>query len=422
MQPLAERMRPKSLDEIIGQKQLVGPDAALKNTLLQGHVPSMILWGPPGVGKTTLARIIASEMKRPFHILSAVQAGVKEVREAIQKAESSKFFQQNSSILFIDEIHRFNKSQQDALLGAVENGTIALIGATTENPSFEVNSALLSRCQVYILEPIADDDMLLLCERIVQKDYLFEAKKIHFDELNAVLHFSSGDARKLCNILEMIGHLPDPEIHITDDLIAQLVQKNIAKYDKNGDQHYDIASAMIKSIRGSDPQAAVYWMARMIDSGEDVRFISRRLLISAAEDIGLANPNALLLAEAGARAAEMVGFPESRIILSEVCIYLACSSKSNSAYMAIQGAMQSSAQSGHQAVPLHLRNAPTTLMKKLNYGKEYRYSHDYENHFVEQEYMPESLSHQSFYIPANNPAEEKIRAQLLEKWKNKYKL
>lgn len=420
MQPLAERMRPNKLDDLIGQEHLTGSGKVLQIAMETKHIPSIIFWGPPGVGKTSLAKIIAKELGRPFHILSAVQSGVKDVRDILEKAKNQRFFDQASPILFIDEIHRFNKTQQDALLAAVENGTIVLIGATTENPSFEVNSALLSRCQVYVLKPLQKTDLLKLTKKILGSDFLFQNKKISLKETSALVQLSNGDARKLCNILELIGSQKEEKIEITDILVFQLVQEHTAIYDKNGEQHYDIASAFIKSIRGSDPNATLYWMARMIDGGEDPKFIVRRMLISAAEDIGLANPNALLMAVSCLQAVQMVGWPESRIILAETAIYLACSPKSNSAYTAIEKALEESKISGNQSVPLHLRNAVTSLMKDMNYGKEYKYAHQYENNFTELEYLPQILTGKKFYEPGSNSAEEKTRASLKQFWKDKY--
>ncbi|MGB3085155.1 MAG: replication-associated recombination protein A, partial [Saprospiraceae bacterium] len=392
----------------------------LNTAMVTKHIPSMIFWGPPGVGKTSLAKIIAQDLERPFHILSAVQSGVKEVREVLEKAKNQRFFDQASPILFIDEIHRFNKTQQDALLAAVEHGTIVLIGATTENPSFEVNAALLSRCQVYVLKPLQKEALLKLTNQILAKDFLFQNKKITLDETEGLIQLANGDARKLCNIMELIGSQNSDEIHITDALVFQLVQENPAIYDKNGEMHYDMASAFIKSIRGSDPNATLYWMARMIDGGEDPRFIVRRMFISAAEDIGLANPNALLMVSACQNAVQMVGWPESRIILSEAAIYLACSPKSNSAYTAIEKALEQTKKSGNQAVPLHLRNAVTGLMKNMDYGKDYQYAHEHEHSFVDLEYLPEALRAQKFYEPGKNQSEDKIRAILKQFWKEKY--
>ncbi|MBK9721128.1 MAG: replication-associated recombination protein A [Saprospiraceae bacterium] len=420
MQPLAERMRPTKLQDLIGQEHLTGNGKVLNTAMVTKHIPSMIFWGPPGVGKTSLAKIIAQDLERPFHILSAVQSGVKEVREVLEKAKNQRFFDQASPILFIDEIHRFNKTQQDALLAAVEHGTIVLIGATTENPSFEVNAALLSRCQVYVLKPLQKEALLKLTNQILAKDFLFQNKKITLDETEGLIQLANGDARKLCNILELIGSQNSDEIHITDALVFQLVQENPAIYDKNGEMHYDMASAFIKSIRGSDPNATLYWMARMIDGGEDPRFIVRRMFISAAEDIGLANPNALLMVSACQNAVQMVGWPESRIILSEAAIYLACSPKSNSAYTAIEKALEQTKKSGNQAVPLHLRNAVTGLMKNMDYGKDYQYAHEHEHSFVDLEYLPEALRAQKFYEPGKNQSEDKIRAILKQFWKEKY--
>ncbi|HRI00482.1 MAG TPA: replication-associated recombination protein A [Saprospiraceae bacterium] len=420
MIPLAERMRPKSFDDFVGQTHLVGKDAILRSQIEQSHIHSMIFWGPPGVGKTSLAQIIALHCNRPFYNLSAVSAGVKDVREMIQKAESQRFMNHGSAVLFIDEIHRFNKSQQDALLAAVEKGIIILIGATTENPSFEVNSALLSRSQVYVLKEIDSNDLIQLIYKIISKDELFRNKTIRINETEALIKLSNGDARKLCNIMEMVGTMNNAEIEITNRLITQLVQQNIALYDKNGEQHYDLISAMIKSVRGSDPNAALYWMARMILGGEEVRFIVRRLLILAAEDIGLANPNALLLAEATAAAVDRIGWPESRILLSELCIYLSCSPKSNSAYMAIEKAFETAREYSHLPVPLHLRNAPTNLMKQLNYGKDYQYSHQYENEFSNQQYLPDGMTDCIFYQPKSNAIEDKFNEFLQKRW-NKYK-
>ncbi|MBK8484538.1 MAG: replication-associated recombination protein A [Saprospiraceae bacterium] len=420
MQPLAERMRPTKLQDLIGQEHLTGNGKVLNTAMVTKHIPSMIFWGPPGVGKTSLAKIIAQDLERPFHILSAVQSGVKEVREVLEKAKNQRFFDQASPILFIDEIHRFNKTQQDALLAAVEHGTIVLIGATTENPSFEVNAALLSRCQVYVLKPLQKEALLKLTNQILAKDFLFQNKKITLDETEGLIQLANGDARKLCNILELIGSQNSDEIHITDALVFQLVQENPAIYDKNGEMHYDMASAFIKSIRGSDPNATLYWMARMIDGGEDPRFIVRRMFISAAEDIGLANPNALLMVSACQNAVQMVGWPESRIILSEAAIYLACSPKSNSAYTAIEKALEQTKKAGNQAVPLHLRNAVTGLMKNMDYGKDYQYAHEHEHSFVDLEYLPEALRAQKFYEPGKNQSEDKIRAILKQFWKEKY--
>lgn len=420
MLPLAERMRPQSLEDYIGQKHILGPDKVLSLSLIQKKIPSIIFWGPPGVGKTTLAHLIAKELNTAFFNLSAIDAGVKEVREMIAKAQSSTFFNRISPILFIDEIHRFNKGQQDALLAAVEKGVITLIGATTENPSFEINAALLSRCQVYILNPFSQAELRELIEKIIRKDELFKGKNIQVVEDQVLINLANGDGRKLCNIMDMIGNTKETTIIVNNDLVQNLVQQNIAKFDKNGELHYDIASALIKSIRGSDPNGALYWLARMIQGGESPRFIARRLVISAAEDIGLANPNALLIAQTAAQAVEFIGFPESRIILSEATIYLACSAKSNSAYTAIDEAIALVQNSGDLAVPLHLRNAPTRLMKNLDYGRNYQYAHQFKNNFIEQEYLPKEISNTTLYKPSNNPSEEKIKESLIVNWKDKY--
>lgn len=422
MQPLAERMRPKTIDDYIGQSHLLGEKGVLRQAIQSGALPSFILWGPPGVGKTTLALIVSQALKRPFLQLSAINAGVKDIREAIQKAERQRFFDQGGPILFIDEIHRFSKSQQDALLGAVEKGTVTLIGATTENPSFEVNAALLSRAQVYILEPLGKEDLIYLVEKAIREDEYLQKKKISLKESDALLSFSGGDARKLYNILDLVaGTIREgQEVAITNQLVTQLIQQNIGRYDKSGDQHYDIASAMIKSIRGSDPNAAVYWLARMIEGGEEVKFIARRLMISAAEDIGLANPNALLMATTTFQAVQAVGFPEARIILSQAVIYLATSPKSNAAYLAINQAQQTVRKTGNLPVPLHLRNAPTQLMKDLNYGEGYKYAHDYPGNFVEQEFLPDKIKGTAFYQPQKNASESKLMERIKQWWKNKY--
>jgi len=420
MLPLAERMRPQSLEDYIGQKHILGPDKVLSLSLIQKKIPSIIFWGPPGVGKTTLAHLIAKELNTAFFNLSAIDAGVKEVREMIAKAQSSTFFNRISPILFIDEIHRFNKGQQDALLAAVEKGVITLIGATTENPSFEINAALLSRCQVYILNPFSQAELRELIEKIIRKDELFKGKNIQVVEDQVLINLANGDGRKLCNIMDMIGNTKETTIIVNNDLVQNLVQQNIAKFDKNGELHYDIASALIKSIRGSDPNGALYWLARMIQGGESPRFIARRLVISAAEDIGLANPNALLIAQTAAQAVEFIGFPESRIILSEATIYLACSAKSNSAYTAIDEAIALVQNTGDLAVPLHLRNAPIRLMKNLDYGRDYQYAHQFKNNFIEQEYLPKEISNTTLYKPSNNPSEEKIKESLIVNWKDKY--
>lgn len=421
MQPLAERLRPQTLDQFIGQKHLVGENAILRQMIESGHIASLILWGPPGVGKTTLARIIARQLNCPFYTLSAINSGVKEVREVIDKAKNSRFFSQQSPILFIDEIHRFNKSQQDALLGAVENGTITLIGATTENPSFEVITPLLSRCQVYLLTPLDKNDLLELAQRAIDTDEELKKKKIHLDETEALLRFSGGDARKLLNIIELVVTAePSETVHITNDIVTRRLQQNPMAYDKNGEMHYDIISAFIKSIRGSDPDAAIYWLARMIAGGEDPKFIARRLVISAAEDIGLANPNALLLANACFDALQKIGWPEGRIILAETTVYLAASQKSNSAYLAIDDALNMVEKTGDLPVPLHLRNAPTKLMKELGYGKDYKYSHDYENHFVVEQFLPDQLKNVSIWKKQDNAAEKKMAEWLEKLWKNRY--
>ena len=422
MIPLAERMRPKTLEEYIGQRHLVGEGAILRNMIESENILSFILWGPPGVGKTTLARIIAERQRRSFFSLSAINSGVKDVREVIEKARAQRFFNTPSPILFIDEIHRFSKSQQDSLLGAVEQGIITLIGATTENPSFEVISPLLSRCQVYVLKSLDVDDLQQLLNRVINDDA--DLKKLKFDiqEVAALFRFSGGDARKLLNILEIIvgSYSQSDVIVINDRIVAERLQENIAMYDKNGEQHYDIISAFIKSMRGSDPNATVYWLARMLDGGEDPLFIARRMLILAAEDVGLANPNALLLANACFDAVHKIGMPEARIILSEVAVFLATSPKSNSTYMAIETAAAETQMSGDLSVPLHLRNAPTKLMKDLGYHKGYKYAHDYENNFVEQDFLPEKIKNKIFYHPADNAREREILARLAALWKNKY--
>jgi putative ATPase len=422
MKPLAERMRPNRLEDYLGQQHLLGPGAVLRKAIESGRVPSFILWGPPGVGKTTLARIVARRLDRPFFTLSAISAGVKDVRDAIDKARGQHFFDRPAPILFIDEIHRFSKAQQDSLLGAVEEGVVVLIGATTENPSFEVIPALLSRCQVYVLEPLSRNDLIALTEQAIQQDEVLRQRPVRVVEYDVLLRFSGGDARKLYNILELMVNYQeaDEPMEITDELVVRLVQENMRMYDKGGEFHYDIASAFIKSIRGSDPNAAVYWLARMIDGGEDVKFIARRIIIAAAEDIGLANPNALLMATTAFQAVQAVGLPEARIILSEAVIYLATSPKSNAAYQAIGAALAEVKASGNQPVPLHLRNAPTYLMKQLNYGQSYLYAHDYPGNFVEQEFMPDVVAGKRFYAPQENPAEARLRVFLAERWKKKY--
>lgn len=422
-QPLAERMRPQSLDAYISQTHLVGPEGSLKAMLQNKRVPSLILWGPPGTGKTTLANIIAKSMERPFYSLSAINAGVKDVRAVIQKAEGHQglFSSPQRPLLFIDEIHRFSKSQQDALLGAVEKGSVTLIGATTENPSFEVIPALLSRCQVYILQHLDKTDLVHLLERAIAEDALLKEKTITLKEVDALLRFSGGDARKLLNAFELIclGTEGD-KIIVTNELVQQKLQQNMARYDKTGEQHYDIISAFIKSIRGSDPNAAVYWLARMVEGGEDVKFIARRLIIAATEDIGHANPTALILATNTLKAVEAVGFPESRIILAQCATYLAASPKSNSAYMSINKAQALVKKTGDLPVPLHLRNAPSKLMKQLDYGKDYKYTHDYPYGFTEQEYLPDEISGQTLFEPSENQREKSLRNYLKYCWKDKY--
>lgn len=420
-QPLAERMRPKTLDEYIGQKHLVGPGAVLRKMIEAGHVPSFILWGPPGVGKTTLAHIVAEKLNAPFYTLSAISSGVKDVRDVIEKARSNRFFDAVSPILFIDEIHRFSKSQQDSLLNAVETGVVTLIGATTENPSFEVIRPLLSRCQVYVLRPLEKEDLLELTNRALKEDILLREKNVQLKETDALLRYSGGDARKLLNILELvISAEENDEVAITDQKVTDRLQENPAAYDKGGEMHYDIISAFIKSIRGSDPDGAIYWLARMVAGGEDPKFIARRLCISAAEDIGLANPNALLLANACFDTVQKIGWPEGRIPLAETTIYLACSPKSNSAYQAINNAIAYVEKTGNLPVPLHLRNAPTKLMAELDYGKDYKYAHDYENHFVKQEYLPKEVMSQHFWHGQNNPAEDKLLDQMRKLWGNRF--
>ncbi len=420
--PLAERLRPKDLSTYIGQKHLIGEKAILRQMIDSGSISSIILWGPPGVGKTTLAKIISKQLERPFYTLSAINSGVKDVREVIEKAKKSRFFSAPNPILFIDEIHRFSKSQQDSLLGAVEQGVITLIGATTENPSFEIISPLLSRCQVYTLKALEKNDLKELINIALTTDTTLKEKNISFKEEEALFRYSGGDARKLLNILELVINSTNSEkIVITNDLVTKCLQTNPAAYDKNGEMHYDIISAFIKSIRGSDPDAAVYWLARMVEGGEDPKFIARRLIISASEDIGLANPNALLLANQCFDAISKVGWPESRIILSQTTIYLATSIKSNSAYLAINKAQSLVKQTGNIPVPLHLRNAPTKLMKELDYGKNYKYSHDYSGNFVEQDFLPKEISQIKLYKPQQNSLEIKILERLKNWWKNKYK-
>ena len=421
--PLAERLRPKTIDEYIGQEHLVGPNGVFRKFFETGNVPSFILWGPPGVGKTTLAKIVATQLERPFFTLSAVTSGVKEVREVIESARKSRFFDQRPPFLFIDEIHRFNKSQQDSLLGAVEQGIVTLIGATTENPSFEVIPPLLSRCQVYILRPMEDADLQKFLDRALEKDPELHSRDIEMRETGALFRFSGGDARKLLNILDIVVGATDGKVTITDQYVTDCLQQNIALYDKQGEQHYDVISAFIKSVRGSDPNAAIYYLARMLAGGEEPRFIARRLVILASEDIGLANPNALLLANACFDTVHKIGMPEARITLAETTIYLATSAKSNSAYMAIDKALGLvQHDTTNRPVPLHLRNAPTKLMKQAGYSDGYKYAHDYEGHFAELEFLPESLSGTKFYEPdTQNAAEAKIAERIHALWKEKYR-
>ena len=414
--PLAERIRPTTLDELAGQQHLTGKGSILRKAIENGRIPSMILWGPPGTGKTTIANIIANTLQVPFFMLSAISSGVKDVREVIEQAKN-----QTGSILFIDEIHRFNKGQQDALLGAVEKGIITLIGATTENPSFEVNSALLSRCQVYVLKALDEKDLVQLLQAAIEKDELLRQKQIELQETDALINISGGDARKLLNLFDIvIDAAGTDKVAVTDKLVMEIAQKRIALYDKGGEQHYDIISAFIKSIRGSDPNAAVYWLARMLEGGEDVKFIARRLLILASEDIGNANPTALVMANATFEAVNKIGYPESNLILSQCAIYLASSAKSNSATVAIGEAMSAVKQHGDLSVPLHIRNAPTKLMKNLGYGKNYEYSHSYENNFSPQEYLPKEIAGRKFYDPGKNAREEELRKFLKNLWKDKY--
>lgn len=422
MEPLAERVRPKSLENYIGQEHIIGKNSALRRSIEQNLLPSLILWGPPGVGKTTLAQIISQELKRPFYALSAINSGVKDVREVIEKAsQDGGFFNQEKPVLFIDEIHRFSKSQQDSLLNAVERGIVTLVGATTENPSFEVIPALLSRCQVFVLKHLTKDNLIDLLNNAITTDVSLKTKSIELKEHEALLRISGGDGRKLLNVLEIVVNcINEPKIVITDDLVKQYIQQNLALYDKSGEQHYDIISAFIKSIRGSDPNGAVYWLARMIDGGEDPSFIARRLLILASEDIGNANPTALVIANNCFQAVNVIGYPESRIILAQTTTYLACSSKSNSSYMAINEAQQAVKQHGDLPVPLHLRNAPTKLMKELGYGDEYKYAHNYANHFTEQEFLPHEISGTAFYKPSEYSRERDLKEFLKERWGKKY--
>ena len=421
-QPLAERLRPRTLDDYIGQKHLVGQGAVLRKMIDSGRISSFILWGPPGVGKTTLAQIIANRLEVPFYTLSAVTSGVKDVRDVIEKASSNRFFSRQSPILFIDEIHRFSKSQQDSLLGAVEKGVVTLIGATTENPSFEVIRPLLSRCQLYVLKSLEKEDLLELLHKAVERDSILKERNVVFKETDAMLRYSGGDARKLLNILELVVEADgDTPVEITDEKVVERLQQNPLAYDKEGEMHYNIISAFIKSIRGSDPDGALYWLARMVEGGEDPAFIARRLVISASEDIGLANPNALLLANAAFDAVMKIGWPEGRIPLAEATVYLATSPKSNSAYEGINSAIELVRQTGNLPVPLHLRNAPTKLMKQLGYGKDYKYAHAYKGNFVEQQFMPDELKDTRIWHPQNNPSESKLSERMIQLWGNRFK-
>ena len=419
-QPLAERLRPRTLDDYIGQQHLVGEGAILRRMIDAGRISSFILWGPPGVGKTTLAQIIANRLDTPFYTLSAVTSGVKDVRDVIEKAQKGRFFNAASPILFIDEIHRFSKSQQDSLLGAVERGVVTLIGATTENPSFEVIRPLLSRCQLYVLKSLEKDDLLQLLQRAITTDVVLKERHIELKQTDALLRFSGGDARKLLNILELVVEAEAGDVIITDELVVARLQQNPLAYDKDGEMHYDIISAFIKSIRGSDPDAALYWMARMIEGGEDPQFIARRMVISASEDIGLANPNALLLANAAFDTVMKIGWPEARIALAEACVYLATSPKSNSAYLGIDEALAVVRQTGNLPVPLHLRNAPTSLMKQLGYSDGYKYPHDYPGHFTQQQYMPDALQQQRIWHAQHSPAEQKIYERMVSYWGKRF--
>ncbi len=421
-EPLAERLRPRTLGQYIGQRHLVGEGAVLRQMIESGRIPSFILWGPPGVGKTTLAQIIAHRLDVPFHTLSAVTSGVKDVRDVIERAQKERFFNQPSPILFIDEIHRFSKSQQDSLLGAVEKGIVTLIGATTENPSFEVIRPLLSRCQLYVLKSLEKDDLLQLLDRAIHQDSVLKERQIELKETGAMLRYSGGDARKLLNILELVVEAePEGQVVITDEMVVNRLQQNPLAYDKDGEMHYDIISAFIKSIRGSDPDAALYWLARMIEGGEDPQFIARRLIISASEDIGLANPNALLLANAAFDAVMKIGWPEGRIPLAEATVYLATSPKSNSAYLGVDAALAKVRETGNQPVPLPIRNAPTQLMKDLGYHDGYKYPHDYPGHFTEQQYLPDALVNERFWHGQHNPTEEKLYQRMVNYWGERFK-